>query len=128
MELDSLDMPMATEEEAAKLVQGLGAAALRGYQHLVKGYLGTCWEASALSCDLASTWIQTGLALTPFAFSETRYSVWALAWAMLGEWTIHHLFPPLHLESGLGLHTWEAWRKGIQASTSFPCYVGAGLL
>ena len=44
---------------------------------------------------MASIWIQTGLALTPFAFAETTYSVdWAIAWAMLGEWTNHHLFPP----------------------------------
>ena len=68
--------------------------ALRGYRHLLKGYLGTCLSPSALSSDLASTWLQTGLALTPFAFAETRYSVdWALAWTMIGEWTIHHRPP-----------------------------------
>ena len=40
-------------------------------------------------------WVPSGtLALTPFAFSETRYSVdWTLAWTMIGEWTNHHLFP-----------------------------------
>ena len=49
----------------------------------------------ALSSEEASIWIQTGLALTPLAFAETSYSVdWAIAWAMIGEWTNHQLFPP----------------------------------
>ena len=48
-----------------------------------------------LSSEEASIWIQTGLALAPFAFADTRYSVdWAIAWAMIGEWTNHQLFPP----------------------------------
>ena len=95
IDLENLDLPVATDAEASELLQRYGAAALRGYRHLLKGYLATCLDPSALSSELASTWIQTGLALTPFTFAETRFSVdWALAWALIGEWTIHHLFPP----------------------------------
>ena len=84
-----------TDAENDGLVEQLSAAALVGYQHLVQRYVDTCLEPATLSCEAASTWIQTGLALTPFAFAETRYSVdWAIAWALLGEWTNHHLFPP----------------------------------
>ena len=95
VDLENLDLPVATDAEASELLRRYGAAALRGYRHLLKGYLATCLEPSALSSELASTWIQTGLALTPFAFAETRFSVdWALGWALIGAWTIHHLFPP----------------------------------
>ena len=95
LDLVNLELPETKDAKASDLLQRYGAAALRGYRHLMKGYLATCLDPSGLSCELASTWIQTGLALTPFAFAETRFSVdWALAWALIGEWTIHHLFPP----------------------------------
>ena len=61
----------------------------------MKGYLATCLDPEGMPSEVASTWIQTGLAFTRFAFAETRFSVdWALAWALIGEWTTHHLFPP----------------------------------
>ena len=86
---------MIKDAEASGRLQMYGTSALRGYRHLMKGYLSTCLDPEGMSCEVASTWIQTGLALTPFAFAETRFSVdWALAWALIGEWTIHHLFPP----------------------------------
>ncbi len=95
VDLSPLDVPLMTDAENDGLVEQLSAAALVGYQHLVQRYVDTCLEPATLSCEAASTWIQTGLALTPFAFAETRYSVdWAIAWALLGEWTNHHLFPP----------------------------------
>ena len=74
LDLENLDLPVAKDAEASELLQRYGAAALRGYRHLIKGYLATCLDPSGLSSELASTWIQTGLALTPFAFAETRFS------------------------------------------------------
>ena len=58
-------------------------------------YVNSAQDPEMLSSEEASIWIQTGLALAPFAFADTRYSVdWAIAWAMIGEWTNHQLFPP----------------------------------
>ena len=95
LDLAKLDVPAIKDAKALDRLQSYGASALRGYRHLMKGYLSTCLDPDRMSCELASTWIQTGLALTPFAFAETRFSVdWALARALIGEWTIHHLFPP----------------------------------
>ena len=86
---------MIKDAEAWSRLQTDGTSALRGYRHLMKGYLATCADPEGMPSEVASTWIQTGLTLTPFAFAETRFSVdWALAWALIGEWTIHHLFPP----------------------------------
>ena len=94
-DLAKLDIPVIKDAEASGRLQMYGTSALRGYRHLMKGYLSTCLDPEGMPCEVASTWIQTGLALTPIAFAETRFSVdWALAWALIGEWTIHHLFPP----------------------------------
>ena len=95
LDLAKLDIPVIKDAEAWGRLQTYGTSALRGYRHLMKGYLSTCLDPEGMPSEVASTWIQTGLALTPFAFAETRFSVdWALAWALIGEWTIHHLFPP----------------------------------
>ena len=77
------------------LVEKLAADAIVGYQRLAQRYVAPAQDPETLSSEEASIWIQTGLALTPFAFADTRYSVdWAIAWAMIGEWTNHQLFPP----------------------------------
>ena len=87
LDLTKLDIPVIKDAEAWSRLQTYGTSALRGYRHLMKGYLATCLDPEGMPSEVASTWIQTGLALTPFAFAETRFSVdWALAWALIGEW------------------------------------------
>ena len=40
--------------------------------------------------------LQSGLALTPMAWTHTRHTVdWAIAWALIGEWASQELFPSL---------------------------------
>ena len=95
VDLSPLDMPVATRAENDGLVEKLAADAIVGYQRLAQRYVASAQDPETLSSEEASIWIQTGLALTPFAFADTRYSVdWAIAWAMIGEWTNHQLFPP----------------------------------
>ena len=95
VDLSPLDMPVATRAENDGLVEKLAADAIVGYQRLAQRYVSSAQDPESLSSEEASIWIQTGLALTPFAFADTRYSVdWAIAWAMIGEWTNHQLFPP----------------------------------
>ena len=95
VDLSPLDMPVATRAENDGLVEKLAADAIVGYQRLAQRYVSSALDPASLSSEEASIWIQTGLALTPFAFAETRHSVdWAIAWAMIGEWTNHQLFPP----------------------------------
>ena len=95
VDLSPLDMPVLTRAENDGLVERLAADAIVGYQRLAQKYISSSSDPVALSSEEASIWIQTGLALTPFAFAETSYSVdWAIAWAMIGEWTNHQLFPP----------------------------------
>ena len=95
------------------------------------------WDGMHSSPTLSPCEIQTGLAFTPFAFADTRYSVdWAIAWAMIGEWTNHQLFPPpksgerprfAHvngLEEGFryrrpSLVTWA--RACFEQGATFPC-------
>ena len=39
--------------------------------------------------------LQSGLALSPLAWTHTRYTAdWAIAWALIGEWSSQELFPP----------------------------------
>ena len=95
VDLSPLDMPVATRAENDGLVEKLAADAIVGYQRLAQRYVSSALDPATRSSEEASIWIQTGLALTPFAFAETRHSVdWAIAWAMIGEWTNHQLFPP----------------------------------
>ena len=95
VDLSPLDMPVATRAENDGLVEKLAADAIVGYQRLAQRYVSSAQDPESLSSEEASIWIQTGLALTPFAFADTRHSVdWAIAWAMIGEWTNHQLFPP----------------------------------
>ena len=90
-----LDMPAATGAENDGLVEKLAADAIVGHQRLAQRYVSSAQDPESLSSEGASIWIQTGLALTLFAFADTRYSVdWAIAWAMIGEWTNHQLLPP----------------------------------
>ena len=95
VDLSPLDLPVATRAENDGLVEKLAADAIVGYQRLAQRYVDSAQDPEMLSSEEASIWIQTGLALAPFAFADTRYSVdWAIAWAMIGEWTNHQLFPP----------------------------------
>ena len=64
-----------------------------GFWGLMQGYISTRQEVSCLSPEHAQWWVQSWLALTPFAFTETRYFVdWVLAWSLIGEWTIYTTF------------------------------------
>ena len=49
----------------------------------MQGYLSTRVVVDDLRPEVVQTWVQSGLALSPFAFTETRFSVdWVIAWAM----------------------------------------------
>ena len=42
-----------------------------------------------------AAWIQTGLALTPFAGCVAQHTCdWTVAWALIGEWTSQEIFLP----------------------------------
>ena len=42
-----------------------------------------------------SVWIQTGLALTPFAGCVIQHTCdWTIAWSLIGEWTSQEIFLP----------------------------------
>ena len=82
VDLSPLDMPVLTKAENDGLVERLANDAIIG--RLAQKYISSSSDPVALSSEEASIWLQTGLALTPFAF----------AWAMIGEWTNHQLFPP----------------------------------
>ena len=49
-------------------------------------------EIDSVEC---AAWIQTGLALTPFAGRVAQHTCdWTVAWALIGEWTSQEIFLP----------------------------------
>ena len=65
------------------------------YWAFIEQLLSTAVPASNMSEEECGHWVQSGLALTPFAGCHTRFSVdWAICWSLIGEWTCRELFPP----------------------------------
>ena len=49
-------------------------------------------EIDSVEC---AAWVQTGLALTPFAGCVAKYTCdWTVAWSLIGEWTSQEVFLP----------------------------------
>ena len=59
-----------------------------------------------MSPNECATWIQSGLALTPFAGCQVGSSLdWTLAWSVIGEWTSRALESSFHLLPVTGRET-----------------------
>ena len=65
------------------------------YWAKAQDFLATRKATKYMTPSECAVWVQSGLALTPFAGCSTHTSFdWTLAWSLIGEWTSRELFPP----------------------------------
>ena len=58
-------------------------------------FLSTRRPLNEIDSAECATWIQTGLALTPFAGCVIKHTCdWTIAWSVIGEWTSQEIFLP----------------------------------
>ena len=58
-----------------------------------KHFLSTRRPLKEIDSTECSAWIQTGLALTPFAGCVIQHTCdWTIAWSLIGEWTSQEIF------------------------------------
>ena len=64
-----------------------------------------------MDSEECAAWVQSGLALTPFAGCVTKYTCdWTIAWSLIGEWASKEI--SCHrLESGLAMDTPRTYWK-----------------
>ena len=65
------------------------------YWQYIGEFLSTRRPLEEIDSTESSVWIQTGLALTPFAGCVTQHTCdWTIAWSLVGEWTSQEIFLP----------------------------------
>ena len=65
------------------------------YWDYVHDFLATRRPLEEIDSAECAAWIQTGLALTPFAGCVAQHTCdWTVAWALIGEWTSQEIFLP----------------------------------
>ena len=79
--------PLVLKQEAERL------------EHLYWDYVGDFLETrrpvDEMDAKECATWVQSGLALAPFAGCVTKYTCdWAIAWSLIGEWTCREICLP----------------------------------
>ena len=58
-------------------------------------FLSTKRPLNEIDSAECAAWIQTGLALTPFAGCVIKHTCdWTIAWSLIGEWTSQEIFLP----------------------------------
>ena len=76
-------------------------------------------EIDSVEC---AAWVQTGLALTPFAGCVAQYTCdWTVAWALIGEWTYQEIFLPPAGEMTLTLEGHPCLHGPEHVSNKGPC-------
>ena len=90
------DAKIAQDPQRAQLTHAEGTKLAKQYWGFVETLLATVVPPAEMSEEECGLWIQSGLALTPFAGCRTRFSVdWTVCWALIGQWTSRELFPLL---------------------------------
>ena len=65
------------------------------YWYYTGEFLSTRRPLKEIDSTECSAWIQTGLALTPFAGRVIQHTCdWTIAWSLIGEWTSQEIFLP----------------------------------
>ena len=65
------------------------------YWNYVQDFLATRRPMEEIDSAECAAWVQTGLALTPFAGCVAQHTCdWTVAWALIGEWTSQEIFLP----------------------------------
>ena len=65
------------------------------YWQYIGEFLSTRRPLEEIDSTESAVWIQTGLALTPFAGCVIQHTCdWTLAWSLIGEWTSQEIFLP----------------------------------
>ena len=65
------------------------------YWEYTNEFLSTRRPLNEIDSAECAAWIQTGLALTPFAGCVIRHTCdWTIAWSLIGEWTSQEIFLP----------------------------------
>ena len=65
------------------------------YWSKVQDYISTRTRVADMSSEECAAWVQSGLALTPFAGCSTHTSFdWTMTWSLIGEWTSREIFLP----------------------------------
>ena len=89
------DAKIAQDPQSAQLTHAEGTKLANQYWGFVETLLATVVPPAEMNEEECGLWIQSGLALTPFAGCRTRFSVdWTICWALIGQWTSRELFPP----------------------------------
>ena len=74
------------------------------YWDYVSDFLDTRRPLEEVSAKECAAWVQSGLALAPFAGCVTKYTCdWTVAWSLIGEWTSSEIFLPPIVVSGLAM-------------------------
>ena len=88
--LRALDQDVNTDllpREAAQIAQC--------YWQYIGEFLSTRRPLEEIDSTESAVWIQTGLALTPFAGCVIQHTCdWTIAWSLIGEWTSQEIFLP----------------------------------
>ena len=65
------------------------------YWSKVQDFISTRTRVADMSSEECAAWVQSGLALTPFAGCSTHTPFdWTMAWSLIGEWTSREIFLP----------------------------------
>ena len=65
------------------------------YWNYINDFLDTRRPLEEIDSVECAAWVQTGLALTPFAGCVAKYTCdWTVAWSLIGEWTSQEVFLP----------------------------------
>ena len=88
--LQAMEMDMDTDvlrHEAGRLADL--------YWEYTNEFLATRRPMNEIDSVECAAWIQTGLALTPFAGCVVKHTCdWTIAWSLIGEWTSQEVFLP----------------------------------
>ncbi len=65
------------------------------YWDYVRDFLDTRRSLNEIGSTECAAWVQSGLALAPFAGCVTKYTCdWTIAWSLIGEWASKEIFLP----------------------------------
>ena len=85
---------IGTVQEADVLTQEASRLTDR-YWEYIHDFLSTRRPLEEIDSVECAAWVQTGLALTPFAGCIAKYTCdWTAAWSLIGEWTSREVFLP----------------------------------
>ena len=104
-----------------KIWLDLATEAFASYRAFTLQYLRHYSSPTFLTVEEQGKIFQSGLALSPLAWAHTRYTAdWAIAWALIGEWSSRELFPaplrggwPKHGHDGKLIDPFKERRPGL---------------